>query len=271
MALRELKKGEKVLMIEACPNGKVGDTVIVLRQRNKNSSTWQCKWNKGEIDKYRESLLAIGDKVTRGPDWGYGDQDGGKDNVGVITHILKDHGGQTCRAKWPKPHPSGSNPYYRMNADYQDLKPVGDSEVGEGKPECFGEYMFECSFCSGCKHKTKESTCRCIVDCRAKDACKKLVKEKIAEPNKPKPIEENDMANRSARKRELKEVLIPAKEDALEDAKLALAKDQAELQRLVVHTTDHAETIADIKVAHKMDDKQAEAALRLSKKDIVIS
>jgi len=61
------------------------------------------------------SSLNVGDRVRRGPDWEWGDQDGGAGNAGTITDVDSDG---WVRVKWDK---GGSNKYRTENAGGTDL------------------------------------------------------------------------------------------------------------------------------------------------------
>jgi len=63
----------------------------------------------------RASSLNVGDRVRRGPDWEWGDQDGGAGNAGTITDVDSDG---WVRVKWDK---GGSNKYRTENAGGTDL------------------------------------------------------------------------------------------------------------------------------------------------------
>lgn len=228
--LRELKKGDKALVIDdrMSDHSEIGEIVTV---RNGSTGMPICdtatSGNRG-WSIYRNDLLAIGDKVVRGPDMSKdlaAHEDAGK----VIGFNYEDaNAGFNVRVAWPD-DTIGS---YRMTADYQDLKPTGDSE---------GEDL-------------DIGPCKIII-------------------NKITHIQEGNMAtsNRSARKRELKETIIPQREDTVADAELALAEATDEFARLIFSKTDHAETITDIITVHGLDEKQAEAAYRLSKQGINIA
>jgi len=89
--------------------------------------------------------------------------------------------------------------------------------------------------------------------------------ELVSKVQTHKTEDSNMSESRSARKRDLKENIIPAKEDAVAEAELELENAKDELKRLVANKTDHAETIADIVKAKKVTSEEAEAILRLSK------
>ena len=61
------------------------------------------------------SSFNVGDRVRRGPDWEWGDQDGGLGNAGTITEVDSDG---WVRVKWDK---GGSNKYRTENAGGTDL------------------------------------------------------------------------------------------------------------------------------------------------------
>ncbi len=286
MALRELKKGEKVLMIEACPNGKVGDTVIVLGQRNKNSPTWQCKWNKGEIDKHRESLLAVGDKVTRGPCWDkhYAANAEAMKEVGTVTTLNN----SSVRVDW-KDGLLIKSGLYIMTPDHQDLKPVGDSEVGEGRPECFGEYQNCDLSCEDCpSHMPDSPICKCFSsECSDKLECMKLTRERgspVKEPNKPKPIEEKAMTRKqeavevdekieNVRKQKYHDVIAHEENMAQKDERMI--ELQGEAADLKLYTTKKAKKIATVVRAKNANgaftsEEQAEAIIWCSDNEITL-
>lgn len=266
MELRELKQGEEVMVIKPLTDTssyQAGDIGVFKHMSGPHCVLDIKDNNECNACVVRENLLAIGDKITRGPDWRWGGEDGGAGNIGEVIEFVTPDGydpewTNNVRVKWS----NGSTSCVRMTPDHQDLKPVGDS-VDEGRPECFGTYVFNCSACTGCSHRLPNGDCRCIGGrCESKEQCKRIVKE----PNKPKPIKENNtMANRSEEKRKLKETTIPQLEDAKAEAALALELAEAKLKRLEAHKTDHAETIADIMKAKKVTAEEAEAILRLSK------
>ena len=259
MELRKLKEGEQVLVIGIKMNQhtELGEIVTVNTDstgmplcKTSSHSNWSI---------YRNDLLAIGDKVVRGPDWKWSNQDGGAGNVGTVRKLIKGSGEWLGKVKvdWG----NGGSLCYRMTPEHQDLKPTGDSvDTEKGKPECFGDGdkievkvtmpqmpRFNVDWVDGCTYKSM------------------TIPSYIWGGDKP--IKENNImaSDRTARKRELKETVIPQRQDAVADAELALSQDEAELKRLEAHTTDHAEIIADIKLAKNVDDEGAEAILRLSK------
>jgi hypothetical protein len=63
----------------------------------------------------RVSSLHVGDRVRRGPDWRWGDQDGGTGNAGTITEVDSDG---WALVKWDK---GGSNKYRTEKAGGTDL------------------------------------------------------------------------------------------------------------------------------------------------------
>ncbi|KOO26944.1 gtp-binding protein [Chrysochromulina tobinii] len=71
---------------------------------------------------FRASSLNVGDRVRRGPDWKWGDQDGGAGNAGTITDVDSDG---WVRVKWDK---GGSNKYRTEKAGGTDLI---EATVGE--------------------------------------------------------------------------------------------------------------------------------------------
>ena len=164
MSLRELKKGEKVLVIGKTSNFNIGD-IVTIKGRTISGIGYKCSNGEEELGKSRGQLLAIGDKVTRGPDWErcYYDQDGGEGNAGVITHILPDRPKQPVRVLWDNGSTPGANPYYRMTPNHQDLKPTGDS-VEDGKPECFGNWVCNGHSCQTCPNIPFSQDTRCGCD-----------------------------------------------------------------------------------------------------------
>ncbi len=124
--LRELIKDEEVLVIEG-PNFRAGQ---ILTVDCTNRAEYYCSDGTRRMSKMRRSLLVIGDKVVRGPDWN--SKCTRYDGEGVVVEFnylfaLKNH---NVRVKWN----GGDYGSYRMNANYQDLKPTGDSEGEEAEP-----------------------------------------------------------------------------------------------------------------------------------------
>ena len=119
--LRELKKGEKVLVIASIridKHGfKIGELVTVANSQHTGywcNDQWVCS---------REELLAIGDKVVRGPDWKWGNE--GNNGIGTVTEFdPKTSSDQTVLVIWA----NGNRTWARMTPDHQDLRPMGESE-----------------------------------------------------------------------------------------------------------------------------------------------
>ena len=128
--LRNLKVGEKVLVIDATGSSRapVGTMLTCTRlPLNPDSSMGFDSKEHKDISIRRIRVLAIGDKVVRGPDWSKG-YSGTGDFVGVgsVTEI-RDGYVNTYDSKGHSWSP-------RITADHQDLKHAGESEeVGEDK------------------------------------------------------------------------------------------------------------------------------------------
>ena len=121
--LRKLNKGEKALVLrQGCGHKmKTGEIVTSLNE----GSPVYCSGDSGRWTMPRDYLLAIGDKVVRGPDWSKG-YSGTGDFVGVgsVTEI-RDGYVNTYDSKGHSWSP-------RITADHQDLKHAGDS-AGDSK------------------------------------------------------------------------------------------------------------------------------------------
>ena len=81
-----------------------------------------------------------------------------------------------------------------------------------------------------------------------------------------KPIKEDSTMSRSARKRELKETIIPQREDAVAEANIALDEANDELVRLALDTTAKDETIRQLMKVKKMNRETAIEAIALKEK-----
>ncbi len=138
--LRKLNKGEKALVLrQGCGHKmKTGEIITSLNE----GSPVYCSGDSGRWTMPRDYLLAIRDRVKRGPDFGrdydFVSSAPESSDIGIVTGfsgentaINKSWHGSCVSVKW------GGRDYpmrYRMNADYQDLKPTGDSEeVGDDK------------------------------------------------------------------------------------------------------------------------------------------
>ena len=137
MELRKLKKGEQVLVIGNCgdPPFSIGKTYIVRREDG-TSGAWLGE--SGWI--YRKDILAIGDKVVRGPDWERWEDGSGTGPYGPWKPTCEGTVSKLCpdyaEVKWE----DGTHRRHRMTPDHQDLKPTGDS-VDEGKSKSLREFQ----------------------------------------------------------------------------------------------------------------------------------
>lgn len=125
--LRELVIDEKVIVIDdgGSDRAPVGTMLTCTRLPLSRTSGmgFKSKEHK-DISICKIRVLAIGDKVVRGPDWDWGRQDGGEGNVGVVVRFHQGSGLHPVEVKWG----NGMVRCYRINPDHQDLKPTGDSE-----------------------------------------------------------------------------------------------------------------------------------------------
>jgi len=265
--LRELKKGEKVLVIgndSENPSGTHGHVIGSLakvdiprhidgtcRVLGKNLGQWLM----------RKDLLCVGDKVVRGPDC--------TATLENIKGVVKKIAAHEVLITWT----TGQNGWHKVKEGIstilhdQDLKPTGESEGEgdiEGKPECWGTHKCSGVVCNDCPRNSPGSVCECGQCKESITSCKESG-EKYKPTEFTTTISKEDTMSRSAEKRELKEVTIPKLTDEVAEAELALDTATKKLARLTAHDTEHAETIADIMLVKGVEEAQAEGILRLSK------
>ena len=304
--LSKLVKGQEVLVLAnstddsvfvGCDKYTIGELMVLHSQGGSASILRRKDGSDREIHIYRKHLLAIGDKVERGPDMHKGCSIGDDydDSKGVVTGF-HDNDGRNVVVKWE--HKPNVTTYFRMTADHQDLKPTGDSVgVEDGKPEERPFQVHDYVEWQQGEQIAKRGHVTLIEDGNQKIWFKQPGKdyatwsnvrnftliEPVKETNKPKPIKENDMSTEITREQRAvkKDEEVRGIEDDMANAIVAhkeamavkeenAAALKADAKRLRDHTTDYAATIDDIKIAHKLTNKQAEAAYRLSKKGITI-
>ena len=258
MELRE-REGEEVLVLKPYSDDspyKVGD---IGKARGEYSSEGHCLIKAGGYSRAcvaRKSLLAIGDKVTRGPDM-HKDcncpTSEGTDKVGVVVEF-REGSNRNVVIQWDGlPHQN----HYRMNPDHQDLKPVGDS-VDEGAPKCFGDNKCpgDCKTCNKAVKNTNGGHigCKCFLNkgCKLDNKCKDYKEKPIKEPNtgriytdKPtfkdqeKPMSET--FNRLERAKEIEMTLLPKAKNSTKSAQEKEVLLKEEMDRLTTFPTEYAE------------------------------
>ena len=132
MGLRKLKKGEQVLVLYTDPGRyKEGDVgTFVERTPLRTIVVDMDEDTRAQLN--RSSILAIRDKVVRGPDMSKDCTLKEDHHVGLVGTVVKFHSGsRNVEVDWDD-GPKGT--FYRMTSDHQDLKPTGGS-VDEGKVE----------------------------------------------------------------------------------------------------------------------------------------
>ena len=294
MALRELQKGEEVLVLNytGIYQYKKGDLVVAAGKITNGFEQVAVKGHISCASFKREHLLCVGDKVTRGPDWKWEIEEGN----GVGTVIAFESNGtpdHNVSVRWEN-DPTGF--CYRMTPDHQDLKPVGDS-VDEGRPECFGfAHCYKLPIgCVGCYRRNQHGDCICKSN--SKDKCKYHYEcsqintlaenfdmkkhlpntvRSTAKPNKPETIEEDSpMITRKQRARDLektKQEAVDARDAAIEKHEEDLAQRNESLDALDDQIADLRDSVTDkeahiklIAKANKVDMEQAEAMYELEK------
>jgi len=235
--LRKLNKGEKALVLrQGCGHKmKTGEIITSLNE----GSPVYCSGDSGRWTMPRDYLLAIRDRVKRGPDFGrdydFVSSAPESSDIGIVTGfsgentaINKSWDGSCVSVKW------GGRDYpmrYRMNADYQDLKPTGDS-AGDSKGD------------DGLMN-AKE----------AEDTFYKLTKLQ-------EPIQEDKKMTREKRA-ENKDAEIEGIEKAITDAKIAHKEDMAAKKEQIAGLKEEAKELRD-----STTDKEALVKLVMKAKNL---
>lgn len=246
--LRKLVKGEKVMVLYAANPDKYkpGDIVAVINSNADGGGHLRLKTDDGWICCLkRKELLAIGDKVVRGPDWdggGYQDNPAGiNGSIGTVVGFNNAGAahGHNVDVDWPERRDTIC--HHRMTADHQDLKPTGDSEeVGEDKLEGYEKF---------------DLTVEVTIDDKQEDTMTR--EQRAVERDKSITSKEDAMSN----------AIIAHKEDIAEREE-SIAGLKAEAVNLRAYTTDKAENVALVMAAKKCTAKQAEAILTLKDRGI---
>ena len=72
--------------------------------------------------KTENKYCKVGDRVIRGPDWDWNNQDGGEGCTGTIEKFSHGHKKSACwNVRWDSPEASSIYHFYHMNDDRQDL------------------------------------------------------------------------------------------------------------------------------------------------------
>lgn len=195
MALSKLVKGQAVMALSV-RNDSSKYTVGTLGTVRRGEANF-----KGEYDMNfdgpaghimclpRNKLLAIGDKVVRGPDWnsgGYQDSSAGEEGgIGTVTGF--NHPGADEEHNVTVDWSTRKDNCHRMTADHQDLKPTGDSvDTGDSeddKPDCYGKYPCKDNTCYNGDNPNCPSnpgvgeSCKCAT-CMVNSKCKSGTKTK---------------------------------------------------------------------------------------------
>ena len=238
--LRELNKGEKVLVIKAGGyGGNVGDIGTIDEE---GSSVPFCLFSGVRFAISRKKLLAIGDKVVRGPDWEQGDAYGDIGTVEDIQELSK--GPENVGVRYP----NGRYAACKMTPNHQDLKPTGDSEGADKEHDPYKK-AFGVDYSS-----------------HAVDAMKYMMANVIKQPQEDTMTREARAVVIDKSVKEKGEALsdyVAQENEKIDDLK-------AEAVNLRAYTTDKEEIIAQIVSVKKCTKKQAKDWLALKDKGIEV-
>lgn len=267
--LRELKKGEQVLVISTSTlsTAEIGDLLTFDSTRcGDHMGNQHCRDANGKQHiLIRKRLLAKGDKVVRGAGWdedGYSNSGSGG-RAGVVTGLSK-----RVQVDW---HDGTGRDDYRMNADRQDLARASESEESESKsrveysrPEGKSGDVFE--------NALKGMAKGFIFDTSHIGQMCRLINVSIK-------IQENTMTREQRAKTKDAEIVdiraqMVIDADTFNEKK---AQDNERIDALTVDAkvlrdskTDREAIIKNLKTLHGWNDKQAEAYLALKDNGITV-
>lgn len=263
MELSKVTKGQEVLVIDSNGVHCVGDmlTVKFCQEPDRCALVYPEKG----LGIYRFRVLAVGDKVVRGPDsaWNHAyhtlpsnPQEGDVGKVGGF-----DKTDQSIRVEWESGGESWCKP--------KEIKPVGDSEeVGEDKPECYRD--------TNCAVGYSREQCSYGREC--------WEAVRIYGDFKPKPIKEKVMT-REQRAKDLEKTMeeaVDAKQTAIDTHEEDLAQRDESMSVLAeqiadmkLYKTDKAKKVATVVKAKNADgmtgpEEQAEAIIWCNDNEIAL-